>query len=79
MATGGGPRDWLAVVGRRVREARIDRELSQEQVAEAARVSRPYLSAVERGERNVGIVNLIRIAHVLRVDPGDLVRGLPGR
>lgn len=79
MATGGPAREWLVVLGRRVREARHHRQLSQEQVAEMAGVSRPYLSAVERGERNLGVINLIRIADAVRIDPGELVRGLPPR
>ena len=76
MATGGGPREWLTTVGGRVREVRSHRALSQDQLAEMAGISRPYLSAIERGEQNVGLVNLVRIAHALRVDPSDLVRGL---
>ena len=76
MATSGAPREWLAVLGRRVRDARVRRQYTQEQVADMAGLSRPYLSAVERGERNVGVVNLIRIAQAVRADPGELVRDL---
>lgn len=79
MAAGGAPREWLTVLGGRVRDARLHRRMSQEQVAELAGVSRPYLSAVERGERNLGVVNLIRIAQALRVDAAELVQGVGGR
>lgn len=37
---------------------------------------RTYYSAVERGERNVSLLNLLKIARGLAVDPGQLVRGL---
>jgi transcriptional regulator with XRE-family HTH domain len=77
MAAPGTPQDWLVVLGHRVREARVRRALSQDQLAEMAGVSRPYLSAIERGARNLGVVNLLRIAYALRVDPGEFVRELP--
>jgi transcriptional regulator with XRE-family HTH domain len=79
MAASGAPREWLMVLGARVRDARLRQRLSQEQVAELAGVSRPYLSAVERGERNFGVVNLIRIAQALRLDAAELVQGVGGR
>jgi len=72
----------LAELGDRVRAARLaatdasGRVMSQERLAEAAGLHRTYIGHVERGEVNVAMWNLIRIAAALNVDPGDLVRGL---
>ncbi len=55
--------------GRRVREIRVQRGLSQEQLAELANVHRTYMSSVERGQRNVGLDNIISFARALGVSP----------
>jgi transcriptional regulator with XRE-family HTH domain len=59
--------------GRRVRVLRHQRGLSQERLAELAHVHRTYVGSLERGERNVALINVIRLAYALRVDPGELV------
>jgi transcriptional regulator with XRE-family HTH domain len=41
-----------------------------------ANVHFTYLGQIERGEHNLSLLNIIRLAHVLGVDPGELVRGL---
>lgn len=65
-----------AVFGRRVRQRRAELGLSQEQLAERVSLHRTYVGSLERGERNVALVNIVRLAAGLEVDPGDLVRGL---
>lgn len=68
--------------GRRVREARkamrdgAGRTISQERFAHLTGLHRTYIGHVERGEVNLTLSNVIRIARVLGVDAGDLVRGL---
>lgn len=66
----------LKTFGERVRSARAGSGLSQESMAQRCGVHRTYYSAVERGERNVGLLNLFKIARGLAVDPGQLVGGL---
>ena len=66
----------LQTLGRRVREQRERAGLSQEAMAEKCGVHRTYYSAVERGERNVTVLTLLRISHGLGTDAGDLVAGL---
>lgn len=50
--------------------------MSQERLAERAGLHRTYIGHVERGEVNVALVNILRIAKALEVDPAELVRGL---
>jgi transcriptional regulator with XRE-family HTH domain len=50
--------------------------LSQEALAEAASLHRTYVSSVERGERNIALMNIVRLAAALHVDAGDLLREL---
>jgi transcriptional regulator with XRE-family HTH domain len=54
-------------VGRRLREFREGRGLTQAQRGTGCRLHPAYIGYVERGERNVSILNLRRIARVLRV------------
>jgi XRE family transcriptional regulator, regulator of sulfur utilization len=62
--------------GNRVRELRVKREWSQETLAERSALSVPYISDVERGRRNVGLDNILRLAHAFRVKPEKLFRGV---
>ena len=50
-----------------IRRIRLDQQLTQEQVAEAAELHTNYISSVERGERNISICNIERIARALNV------------
>lgn len=49
---------------------------TQEGLAEQAGLHFTYVASVERGERNISLHNIVRLAAALGVDPGDLVRGL---
>ncbi len=65
-------------LGRRVRGRReaLVPAMSQERLADQAGLHRTYIGHVERGEVNVTVWNLIRLAAALGVDPGELVQGL---
>lgn len=64
--------------GRRMRKLRVRATLSQERLAEEAGLHRTYVGSVERGERNISLQNILRIARALGVDPSVLVAGLKG-
>lgn len=59
--------------GRIVRQRRIALALSQEKLAEAADLHTNYVGSVERGEKNIGLVNIFAIAKALKCDPKDLM------
>ena len=64
------------IVGDRIRARREELGLSQEKLAERAGLHWTYIGQVERGVRNLGLHNVVRIAGSLEVDPGSLVVGL---
>lgn len=64
----------LVSFGKKVRALRAARDLSQEELAEHANLDRTYISGIERGKRNVSIVNLYKIANALRVTASELLR-----
>jgi len=66
----------LREFGSRVREQRRRRGLSQEGLAEQAGLHRTYIGSVERGERNISLVNILVLAEALDVDAGELVTDL---
>lgn len=62
----------LIKLGQRIRELRIEKGFSQEAFAFEINIDRTYMGGIERGERNIAAINLIRIARGLKVEVGDL-------
>ncbi len=58
-------------LGRAIRELRRAAGISQEVLAERARLHRTYVGGIERGERNVSFGNLLRLADALGVRPSE--------
>lgn len=61
------------MVGANVRRARIERGLTQEQLAVLSGFSQQYISDLERGRRNPTVVSLWELAQPLAVQPADLL------
>ncbi len=66
-------RHFLGRVGDRVRDRRAARGLTQAQLAAAYGLHRTFVGSVERGERNVSLLNLRAIARALRVPVAELL------
>ncbi len=62
----------LIKLGNKIRELRKDKGFSQEDFAAEVGLDRTYMGSVERGERNIAALNLIRIARCLKVEIGEL-------
>jgi transcriptional regulator with XRE-family HTH domain len=66
----------LRELGERIRSRRLSLGWSQEELADRCGLHRTYVGAVERGERNISFLNILRIAKALDADPAILVGGL---
>ena len=64
---------FLRQLGDRIRERRLARNLTQSQLADTCGLHRTFIGSVERGERNVAILSLRRIARSLRTTPAELL------
>jgi transcriptional regulator with XRE-family HTH domain len=62
------------ILGKEVRFLRRKRGISQESLADACGLHRTYIGSVERGERNVSLQNIVRIARALGVAPANLLK-----
>ena len=62
----------LIKFGKRVRQLRDERGLSQERLGELAKVHRTYIGMIERGEKNITLTNIEKLATALRVKITDL-------
>lgn len=67
------PMDYLRILGENIRILRIERGLTQEQLAEICDMHRTYIGAIERGDRNVSLKNIVAISQALGVKPNTLL------
>ncbi len=66
------PRSVKSRFGGTIRNLREQRGYSQEELAERAGLHRNYVGGVERGERNVALENIVKLAKALSVSPREL-------
>ena len=66
-------RSHLEAIGKTIRRLRSAQGYSQEAFAYACGLDRTYIGGIERGERNLGVKNLIKIARALGVTPAELL------
>jgi transcriptional regulator with XRE-family HTH domain len=68
---------YLIALGNQIRELRKTKGLSQERLALEADVDRSYIGGIERGERNVSFLTLIKIAICLDCDVAKFTKNIP--
>lgn len=57
--------DIKSKIGKRIKELRTKKNISQEQLALLAGVDRTYIASVENGHRNISIVNILKLSNAL--------------
>lgn len=67
----------LLELGQRIRVLREAKGLSQETVALLSGIDRSYLGGIERGEHNVAVINLEKIAKSLEIELSELFKSFP--
>ena len=74
-------RDPRILLGKRLRKLRKDQGWSQEQLALECGLDRTYIGGIEQGRRNVGLINIFKLAEALNVSPGKLLdfSGIKGK
>jgi len=63
-------------IGLRIKDLRLKKELSQEKFSHKCELDRTYIASVEKGKRNISIVNLEKIARALDISISELFKGL---
>lgn len=69
----------LEEFGLRLRAAREEAGMTQQQLAAAANIHRVTIARVEAGTRELGLTSIVALAEALSVETGSLVQGLAGR
>lgn len=65
--------DYFNILGANVRALRLKQKLTQEQLADRCDLHRTYIGAIERGDRNVSLKNIVILAQALNVEPFELL------
>ncbi|HNW81365.1 MAG TPA: helix-turn-helix transcriptional regulator [bacterium] len=65
--------DVLKKFGERIKDLRKELKISQEELAFKAELHRTYISSIERGEQNISLRNIEKLAKALKVEMRELV------
>lgn len=63
----------LVALGSAIRRARIERDVSQEELAHRSAVDRSYMSSIERGKQNPGVMTVLHIAYAVDMTATELM------
>lgn len=63
----------LLAFGTHIKSLRLERGLSQESLASLCSLDRTYISGIERGRRNISLINIVKLAYSLDVPPETLL------
>ena len=66
--------DILQRFGAKVRLYRRNLDISQEKLAEISGLHRTYIGSIERGEQNISLKNIVKVAHALGISPAALLQ-----
>lgn len=64
----------LQAIGAAIRSIRKDRGISQEELSHLCQIDRSHMGRIERGERNVAILKIVRIGKALGCRPSDILK-----
>ena len=64
----------LHAFGAKLKELRLKKDWSQEELAATAGLDRTYVSSCERGQRNISLLNIYKLAGALKVEPSVLLQ-----
>lgn len=64
----------LAAIGAAIRSLRKERGLSQEELSHLSSIDRSHMGRIERGERNLSIINLVRISRGIGCQPSEIMK-----
>ena len=66
----------LLLFGENIKKVREKKGLSQEELANIAGFDRTYISLIERGKRNLSLINICRFAKALELKPFELIKNI---
>ena len=63
----------LKSFGLHLKQIRLNKNYTQEQLADLSDLDRTYISGVERGVRNISLINIIKLSRALEISPSELL------
>lgn len=69
-------KELLKEFGKTIRDYRIKKSISQEALSFECELDRTYIGSIERGERNVSLINIVKISKALNIHPSNLFKNI---